>query len=165
MRVLGIDPGTLNLGYGVVDEEGGTMTMVACGVLSQPSKVPVERRLSFLYKELVEIVARYKPDEVAIEEPFVAGNARSALAIGRAQAIAILAAANKNLPIFRYLPAQVKQQVTNYGGSDKEQVQEMVRLQLGLAQPPQPSDAADALAVAICHLHQRHIERLLAGSK
>ena len=165
MRVLGIDPGTLNLGYGVVDEEGGGMTMVACGALSQPSKVPVERRLSSLYKELVEIVARYKPDEVAIEEPFVAGNARSALAIGRAQAIAILAAANKNLPIFRYLPTQVKQQVTNYGGSDKEQVQEMVRLQLGLAQPPQPSDASDALAVAICHLHQRHIERLLAGSK
>ncbi len=165
MRVLGIDPGTLNLGYGVVDEEEGEMTMVACGVLSQPSKVPVERRLSFLYKKLVEIVARYRPDEVAIEEPFVAGNARSALAIGRAQAIAILAAANENLPIFRYLPTQVKQQVTNYGGSDKEQVQEMVRLQLGLAQPPQPSDASDALAVAICHLHQRHIERLLAGSK
>ncbi len=165
MRVLGIDPGTLNLGYGIVDEEEGGMTMVACGALSQPSKVPVERRLSFLYKKLVEIVARYLPDEVAIEEPFVAGNARSALAIGRTQAIAILAAANKNLPIFRYLPTQVKQQVTNYGGSDKEQVQEMVRLQLGLAQPPQPSDASDALAVAICHLHQRHIERLLAGSK
>jgi crossover junction endodeoxyribonuclease RuvC len=165
MRVLGIDPGTLNLGYGVVDEEGGETTMVACGVLSLSSKVPVERRLSSLYKKLSEIVARYKPDEVAIEEPFVAGNMRSALAIGRAQAIAILAAANENLPISRYLPTQVKQQVTNYGGSDKEQVQEMVRLQLGLAQPPQPSDAADALAVAICHLHQRHIERLLAGSK
>ena len=165
MRVLGIDPGTLNLGYGVVDEEEDGMTMVTCGVLSLPSKVPVEQRLSSLYKKLGEIVTRYKPDEVAIEEPFVAGNARSALAIGRAQAIAILAAANENLPIFRYLPTQVKQQVTNYGGSNKEQVQEMVRLQLGLAQPPQPSDAADALAVAICHLHQRHIEQLLARSK
>jgi len=165
MRVLGIDPGTLNLGYGVVDEEGDGMTMVACGVLSLPSKVPVERRLSSFYKELGEIVARYRPDEVAIEEPFVAGNARSALAIGRAQAIAILAAADKNLPISRYLPKQVKQRVTTYGGSDKEQVQEMVRLQLGLAQPPQPNDAADALAVAICHLQQKHIERLLAGSK
>ena len=165
MRVLGIDPGTLNLGYGVVDEDAGEMVMVDCGVLSQPSRVPVEKRLSSLYKMLVEVVARHQPDEVAIEEPFVAGNARSALAIGRAQAIAILAAANENLPIFRYLPTQVKQQVTNYGGSDKEQVQEMVRLQLGLAQPPQSSDAADALAVAICHLHQRHIERLLAGSK
>jgi crossover junction endodeoxyribonuclease RuvC len=165
MRVLGIDPGTLNLGYGVVDEEGGEMTMVACGVLSLPAKVPVERRLSSLYKKLCEVVARYRPDEVAIEEPFVASNARSALAIGRAQAIAILAAANENLPISRYMPTQVKRQVTTYGGSDKEQVQEMVRLQLGLDQTPQPSDAADALAVAICHLHQKHVERLLAGSK
>jgi crossover junction endodeoxyribonuclease RuvC len=165
MRVLGIDPGTLNLGYGVVDEDAGEMAMVDCGVVSLSSKVPVEQRLSSLYKKLVEIVARHQPDEVAIEEPFVAGNVRSALAIGRAQAIAMLAAANKNLPVFRYLPTQVKQQVTDYGGSSKEQVQEMVRLQLGLAERPQPSDAADALAVAICHLHQKHIEILLARGK
>jgi len=165
MRVLGIDPGTLNLGYGVVDEDAGEMAFVTCGVLSLPAKVPVEKRLSSLYKKLVEVVANHRPDEVAIEEPFVAGNARSALAVGRAQAIAILAAANKNLPIFRYLPTQVKQQVTDYGGSSKEQVQEMVRLQLGLAEPPQPSDAADALAVAICHLHQRQIEVILARGK
>ena len=165
MRVLGIDPGTLNLGYGVVDEDAGEMVMVDCGVLSQPSRVPVEKRLSSLYKKLVEIVARHQPDEVAIEEPFVADNRRSALAVGRAQAIAILAAANKNLPVFRYLPTQVKQQVTDYGGSGKEQVQEMVRLQLGLAERPEPSDAADALAVAICHLHQKHIEILLARGK
>jgi crossover junction endodeoxyribonuclease RuvC len=165
MRVLGIDPGTLNLGYGVVDEDGGEMAMVDCGVLSLSSKIPVEQRLSSLYKKLVEIVARHQPDEVAIEEPFVADNRRSALAVGRAQAIAILAAANKNLPVFRYLPTQVKQQVTDYGGSGKEQVQEMVRLQLGLAERPEPSDAADALAVAICHLHQKHIEILLARGK
>jgi crossover junction endodeoxyribonuclease RuvC len=85
--------------------------------------------------------------------------------VGRAQAIAILAAANKNLPVFRYLPTQVKQQVTDYGGSGKEQVQEMVRLQLGLAERPEPSDAADALAVAICHLHQKQIEVILARGK
>jgi crossover junction endodeoxyribonuclease RuvC len=165
MRVLGIDPGTLNLGYGVVDEDAGEMAMVDCGVLSLSSKIPVEKRLSSLYQKLVEIVARHQPDEVAIEEPFVADNRRSALAVGRAQAIAILAAANKNIPVFRYLPTQVKQQVTDYGGSDKEQVQEMVRLQLGLAERPEPSDAADALAVAICHLHQKHIEILLARGK
>jgi crossover junction endodeoxyribonuclease RuvC len=165
MRVLGIDPGTLNMGYGVVDEEAGEMAMVDYGVVSLSSKVPVERRLSSLYKKLVEIVARHQPDEVAIEEPFVADNRRSALAVGRAQAVAILAAANKNLPVFRYLPTQVKQQVTDYGGSGKEQVQEMVRLQLGLAERPEPSDAADALAVAICHLHQKHIEILLARGK
>jgi crossover junction endodeoxyribonuclease RuvC len=165
MRVLGIDPGTLNLGYGVVDEDAGEMAMVECGVVSLSSKIPVEKRLSSLYKKLVEIVARHQPDEVAIEEPFVAGNARSALAVGRAQAIAILAAANKNLPVFRYLPTQVKQQVTDYGLSGKEQVQEMVRLQLGLAERPEPSDAADALAVAICHLHQKQIEVILARGK
>jgi crossover junction endodeoxyribonuclease RuvC len=165
MRVLGIDPGTLNMGYGVVDEDEGEMAMVDYGVVSLSSKVPVEKRLSSLYKKLVEIVARHQPDEVAIEEPFVADNRRSALAVGRAQAVAILAAANKNIPVFRYLPTQVKQQVTDYGGSGKEQVQEMVRLQLGLAERPEPSDAADALAVAICHLHQKHIELLLARGK
>ncbi len=165
MRVLGIDPGTLNLGYGVVDEVAGEMAFVTCGVLSLPSKVPVEKRLSSLYKKLVEIVAGQRPDEVAIEEPFVADNARTALAVGRAQAIAILAAANKNIPVFRYLPTQVKQQVTDYGGSSKEQVQEMVRLQLGLAECPSPSDAADALAVAICHLHQKQIEVIIARGK
>ncbi|MBL7209832.1 MAG: crossover junction endodeoxyribonuclease RuvC, partial [Dehalococcoidia bacterium] len=138
--------------------------MVDCGAVSVSSKIPVEQRLSTLYERLGEIVARYQPDEVAIEEPFVAGNARSALAIGRAQAIAILAAANRKLPVFRYLPTQVKQQVTNYGASSKEQVQEMVRIQLGLAEAPKSSDAADALAVAICHLHQRHLDQLLAES-
>ena len=165
MRVLGIDPGTVNLGYGVVDEDAGEMAMIACGVLSSPARVPVEKRLSSLYKKLVKVVASHRPDEVAIEEPFVAGNARSALAVGRAQAIAIIAAANKNLPVFRYLPTQVKQQVTDYGGSSKEQVQEMVRLQLGLAEAPQPLDAADALAVAICHLHQKQIEVIIARGK
>lgn len=165
MRVLGIDPGTLNLGYGVIDEEEAEMTLVDCGVLSVSSRTPVEQRLSLLYRKITKIVARYQPDEVAIEEPFVAGNVRSALAIGRAQAIAILAAANRSIPISRYLPAEVKQQVTNYGNSDKEQVQEMVRVQLGLAQPPRPSDAADALAVAICHLQQRHFTRLIAENE
>ncbi len=165
MRVLGIDPGTLNLGYGIVDEEGDGITMVDCGVLSLSSKVPVEQRLSSLYQKLCEIVNRYQPDEVAIEEPFVAGNARSALAIGRAQAVAILAAANRKLPVFRYLPTQVKQQVTNYGHSGKEQVQEMVRIQLGLSQPPQSTDAADALAVAICHLRQRYFKHLIDKSQ
>ncbi len=165
MRVLGIDPGTLNLGYGIVDEEGDGITMVDCGVLSLSSKIPVEQRLSSLYQKLGEIVNRYRPDEVAIEEPFVAGNARSALAIGRAQAVAILAAANRKLPVFRYLPTQVKQQVTNYGHSGKEQVQEMVRIQLGLSQPPQSTDAADALAVAICHLRQRYFDQLIDKSQ
>lgn len=164
MRVLGIDPGTLNLGYGLVDEADGKVTMVDCGVLSQPSRIPVEKRLCALYNRLGEVIARYKPDEVAIEEPFVAVNVRSALAIGRSQAIAILAAASNDLPVFRYLPAQVKQQVTDYGGSSKEQVKVMVKIQLGLSDLPHSDDAADALAVAICHIYQSQFNRRIAKS-
>lgn len=163
MRVLGIDPGTVRLGYGVVDEEEGTVTMVACGVLSVPPKRPVESRLSWLYSELTNIVTRYRPDEVAIEEPFVAVNVRTALAVGRAQTVAMLAAANNRLPVYRYLPAQVKQQVTAYGGSGKEQVQEMVKLLLGLSELPEPSDVADALAIAICHLHRRRFSKMVCS--
>ncbi len=161
MRVLGIDPGTLNLGYGIVDEEDGEVSLIDCGVFSLSSKIPVEQRLSSLYQRINDILARYSPDEVAIEEPFVADNASSALALGRAQAIAILAAANMKLPIFRYSPAEVKLQVTSYGNSSKEQVQEMVRIQLKLDKPIKSSDAADALAVAICHFHLRRLKNLL----
>lgn len=164
MRVLGIDPGTLVLGYGLVDESEEGMTLVDCGVLTFPARVPVEKRLSFLYQKLTEIIARCQPDEVAIEEPFMARNVRSALAVGRAQAVAMLAATNQGVALYRYSPTQVKQQVANYGGSPKEQVQEMVRIQLGLSQFSQPSDAADALAVAICHLHKSHLTRLVSKS-
>ena len=162
MRVLGIDPGTLNMGYGIVDEENGEVSLIDCGVFSLSSKIPVEQRLSSLYQRINDILARYLPDEVAIEEPFVADNARSALALGRAQAIAILAAANMKLPIFRYSPTEVKMQVTSHGNSSKEQVQEMVRIQLKLDKPIKSSDAADALAVAICHFHLRQLKNLLA---
>lgn len=165
MRVLGIDPGTLTLGYGLVDGVGDKITMVDCGVLTFSSRTAIEERLRSLYYKLSEIIVAYHPDEVAVEEPFVARNVRSALAIGRAQAIAMLAAANKDLPVYRYPPARVKRQVTGYGGSSKEQVQEMVRVQLSLSQAPQPADAADALAVAICHLQQVNFNQLVARSQ
>lgn len=161
MRILGIDPGTINLGYGIVDVNEG-MCMVNCGVLNASPQVPVEERLRSLYAKLSEIFATYRPDEVAIEEPFIGHNVRSAFAIGRAQSMAILAAANQGLPIYYYSPAQVKRQVTGYGQSDKQQIQEMVKIQLGLSQVPGPSDAADALAVAICHIQQSRLNRWLA---
>ena len=115
-----------------------------------------------MYNQLLEIVSRYQPDVVAVEQPFIAKNVKSALAIGRAQAIALLAAAGRGIPTYEYTPTQIKQRVANYGASSKEQIQEMVRLQLGLSQVPHPSDAADALAVAICHLHEMHLSNLLA---
>jgi crossover junction endodeoxyribonuclease RuvC len=161
MRILGIDPGTINLGYGVVDGEE-EIRMVDCGVVSLSARLPMEKRLRSLYSELSKIITRHKPNEVAIEEPFIGHNVRSAFAIGKAQAIAILAAANKGLPIYYYSPAKIKKQVTSYGQSDKQQVQEMVRVQLGLSEPPQPSDAADALAVAMCHIQQRRLGQWLA---
>jgi crossover junction endodeoxyribonuclease RuvC len=154
MCILGVDPGTINLGYGVVDGEE-EMHMVDCGVITLSSRLPMEERLRSIYSELSKIITKHKPSEVAIEEPFIGQNVKSAFAIGRAQAIAILAAVNQGLPVYYYSPATVKQQITSYGQSDKQQVQEMVKVQLGLSELPQPSDAADALAVAICHIQQR----------
>jgi len=162
MRILGIDPGTIAMGYGVIESRDDEATLIDCGVLTTKSRSPIGERLSYLYNELVEIVSKFQPDVLAIEQPFVAKNAKSALAIGRAQAVAILVAANRDIPVHEYTPTRIKQQVTSYGASSKEQVQEMVRLQLGLSQAPQPSDAADALAVALCHLGETHFSDLLA---
>ncbi|MFQ5997359.1 MAG: crossover junction endodeoxyribonuclease RuvC [Dehalococcoidales bacterium] len=162
MRVLGIDPGTVTMGYGVVEGRDDEITLIDCGALTSAERSPIGERLSYLYNELLEIMQQHRPDTVVVEQPFVAKNARSALAIGRAQAVALLAAASKGIPTYEYTPAQIKQQVANYGASSKEQVQEMVRLQLGLAEVPQPDDAADALAVAICHLREIHFSNLLA---
>ena len=165
MRVLGIDPGTLAMGYGVVEDKDDILSMVDYGVLTSSSRVPIVKRLHILYQGLLELINRYQPAEVAVEEPFVARNVRSALAVGRAQTVAILAAASRGLPVYSYTPAQVKQSIAGYGRSSKEQVQEMVKIQLGLPQPPQPHDAADALAIALCHLQQTHLARLLAESQ
>jgi len=162
MRILGIDPGTVAMGYGVIEGRDDEITLIDCGALTAPVRSPIGERLSYLYNQLLEIVLRYQPDVVAIEQPFVAKNVKSALAIGRAQAIAILAAANREVPTYEYTPRQIKQRVANYGASSKEQIQEMVKLQLGLSQVPQPSDAADALAVALCHLSEMHLSNLLA---
>lgn len=165
MKILGIDPGTIVMGYGVIDSEDDEVTMVDFGVIAIPERTPIGERLSQMYHGLLEIIQHHQPDAVAVEQPFIAKNARTALAIGRAQAIALLAAANKGIPTHEYTPARIKQRVANYGGSTKEQIQEMVRLQLGLAEVPRPNDAADALAVAICHVQEMHVSDVLASQK
>ncbi len=165
MRVLGIDPGTVVTGYGVIESRDGEIALVDCGALHAPERLPIADRLNHFYTELQDIIRHHRPDVIAVEQPFVAKNARSALAIGRVQAVALLAAASKKIPAFEYTPAQVKHRVAGYGASSKEQIQEMVRLQLGLAEVPRPSDAADALAVAICHLSEAHVNDLLSGGK
>ena len=153
------------MGYGVIESRDDEITLIDCGALTAPARSPLGERLSYLYNQLLEIVSGYQPDAVAVEQPFVAKNVKSALAIGMAQAVAMLAAANKGIPTYEYTPTQIKQRVSNYGASSKEQIQEMVKLQLGLSQVPQPSDAADALAVALCHLSETHLSNLLAEQK
>jgi len=165
MRILGIDPGTITMGYGVIEVKDDEVALVDCSALTAPQPSTMGERLNYLHQRLLEVVSRYQPDVVAIEQPFMSKNVKSALAVGMAQAIAMLAAASKGIPIYEYTPAQVKQRVANYGGSSKEQVQEMVKIQLGLPEVPQPSDAADALAVALCHLREAHLDSLLAKSK
>ncbi len=162
MIVLGIDPGTVTMGYGVVESNDDDLSLVDFGVLKTSERSPIGERLCYLYRQLLCLIQSCQPDMVAVEQPFVASNARSALAIGRAQAVALLAAATQGIPTYDYTPTQVKQSVASYGASSKAQVQEMVRLQLGLVEVPHPDDAADALAVAICHLREVHLSELLA---
>ena len=150
------------MGYGVIENRGDEITLVDYGALSSSPRSPMGERLSYLYGKLLDIISHYQPDVVALEQPFMAKNVKSALAVGRAQAVAILAATNKGISTYEYTPTQVKQRVAGYGASSKEQIQEMVKLQLGLSQIPQPNDAADALAVAICHLRETHLSNLLA---
>ena len=160
MRVLGIDPGTFKMGVGVVDPEGGRLCLAYSGVLSPPRADPLPQRLRYLYDQLVQLMQAWKPSAVAVEEPFVARNVRAAMAVGQAQAVAMVAAAHHALPVACYSPREVKRAVTDYGASSKEQVQEMVRVLLDLEAPPESTDAADALAIAICHINASSVAHL-----
>ena len=165
MRVLGIDPGTRVVGYGVVDGAGDDINLVDCGALKSRVDRPMGERLAALYEQISDVVVRHQPDAVAVEQPFVGRNVKTALAIGKAQAIAMLAGASRGIPTFEYTPAQIKQRVADYGTSSKVQVQRMVALQLGLTEPPEPLDASDALATALCHLAELHLESLVEGAR
>jgi crossover junction endodeoxyribonuclease RuvC len=150
---IGIDPGTAIVGYAVVEAQGSELKMRACDVITTPSTMSMPKRLQHIYQGLSEVITSYRPHESAMEELFFAKNARTALTVGQARGVAMLALANGGLGIAEYTPMQVKQAVTGYGGANKEQVGEMVRILLHLKSIPRPDDAADAAAVAICHLH------------
>ena len=150
---LGIDPGTAIVGYAVVAAQGSELSMVTCDVITTPAGMPMPERLQHISHRLSEIVSTYHPNEAAMEELFFAKNARTALSVGQARGVAMLALANGGLTVAEYTPKQVKQAVTGYGSANKEQVGEMVRILLRLKAIPRPDDAADAAAVAICHLH------------
>lgn len=154
LTVLGIDPGLVATGYGVISVEGRDCRSLAFGVIKLPKRLPHPVRLHRIHRGLSDVIAAWRPDEVAVEDFFV-GHVRAAVAVGEARAMALLAAAQAELPVALYKPLEVKQFVTSYGRGSKEQVQEMVRVLLGLDEPPRPADAADALAVALCHCLKR----------
>jgi crossover junction endodeoxyribonuclease RuvC len=152
MRTLGIDPGTAIMGWGVVDDDGsGGLRPISYGTITTSKNLSLSQRLQLLHRGLVEIIERYRPETAGIEELFFGKNVNTALAVGHARGVALLALADAKVPVQEYRPLAVKQAVTGYGHADKHQMQEMVRLTLGLDIIPKPDDAADALAIAICH--------------
>ena len=151
--ILGIDPGVAIVGYAVVEVRGDALRMITCDVIRTPKGLPLAHRLRNIYQQLTELVSNYHPQEAAMEELFFGRNVSTAIAVGQARGVALLALANCSLSLAEYTPNEVKLAVTGYGAAKKEQVGEMVRILLHLKAVPRPDDAADAAAIAICHAH------------
>lgn len=149
-RILGIDPGTTLIGWSIIEKNGGEIVPLSYGCIRQTTNDRAERLLH-IFDSLCDIIKKHKPDELAIEELFFFKNAKTVISVAEARGVAILAAKTEGLAVFEYTPLQVKQALTGYGRADKKQIQEMVRLTCKLKVCPQPDDAADALAIAICH--------------
>lgn len=148
---MGIDPGIAILGYGVLEYKGNSFRVIDYGAVTTEAGTPMSLRLKIIYEQLRELLERYKPDAFAIEELFFNKNIKTALTVGHARGVAVVTAANMNIPIYEYTPLQVKQAVAGYGRAEKKQMQQMVKILLNLKEVPKPDDVADALAVAICH--------------
>ena len=153
MRVFGVDPGSLRTGYGCIDTDGSRHRLVACGAITTPAGATFPEKLLAIHRALGQLLRKHKPDCVVVENVFHAANVRSALKLGHARGVALLSAVAGGYPVIEYTPAEIKLAVVGYGRAEKHQVGEMVRLLLGLSEVPEPHDASDALAVAICHVH------------
>ncbi|TAK36805.1 MAG: crossover junction endodeoxyribonuclease RuvC [Chloroflexota bacterium] len=164
MVTLGIDPGVASTGYALVESRADQLALRDYGVVSTSAKSPLPERLGILYRELTQLIAAQHPDDVAIEELYFARNARSALVVGHARGVAILAAVNSGLPVSEYSPLQIKQAVSTYGRSDKAQVRNMVRMLLNLDFDPEPDHATDAMAAAICHINHTRWARAVVDA-
>lgn len=158
MRVFGIDPGSERTGYGCLDTDGSRHRLVVCGAVVTPPRASFPEKLLAIHQSLRLLLAQHRPDCVAVENLFYAKNVRSALKLGHARGVALLAAVEGGYPLFEYTPAEIKRTVVGYGRAEKAQVGEMIRLLLGLDEAPSPHDASDALAVAVCHVHSTHGE-------
>ncbi len=161
MIILGIDPGYAIVGYGVIESIANKCKPIAYGVITTPAKMAMEQRLLIIYNELNGIIDKYKPDEMAIEELFFNTNAKTVINVGQGRGVCLVAAAAKGVPISEYTPLQIKQALTGYGRADKNQIQQMVKMFLNLESVPKPDDAADAVAVAVCHAHSRQLNKKL----
>ena len=151
MRILGIDPGIATVGFGVVDAEKSKLNYVTCGIISTPAHTPLSERLDQIYTDLEELFDTFRPDQIAIEELFFDKNITTGIAVAHGRGVTLLAAYRHHIPVYEYTPMQVKQSVVGYGLAEKKQIIDMVRRILNMPAPPKPDDAADAVALAICH--------------
>ncbi len=163
MIIFGVDPGTARMGFGVIDFDGQTSQLIEHGVLETNANTSMPYRLRELYESLQDLLKLHRPQVVSVEALFFARNVTTAISVGQARGVVLLAAALHDLPVHEYSPSEVKQSVAGYGKADKNQMQEMVRMILGLQYAPQPDDAADAVAVAICHAHHASGYGAMAG--
>jgi crossover junction endodeoxyribonuclease RuvC len=163
VKVFGIDPGSARTGYGCVQSDGTRHRLIACGAITTSPSSAFPEKLRIIHAGLATLLAQHRPDCVAIENLFHAVNAQSALKLGHARGVAMLAAVEAGVSIVEYTPAEVKQSVVGYGRAEKRQVQSMIQLLLGLTEAPAPFDASDALAIAVCHLHRMNL-RGVAGA-
>ncbi|MCW1888055.1 MAG: crossover junction endodeoxyribonuclease RuvC [Candidatus Moranbacteria bacterium] len=158
MRILGIDPGTATVGWGVIDIKTGAPTIVASGHISTPKEMPLSQRLLEISRDIKEILETYRPSEAGVEELFFFKNQKTVISVAQARGAILLTLEENSVSIFGYTPLQVKQALTNYGRADKTQVQQMVKALLKLKEIPKPDDTADALAIALCHAQRRRRE-------
>jgi len=166
MITIGIDPGTAITGYGVIRENpDGSLDTITYGVIITSTESPMPKRLQVIYQKLSEIIQLHRPDHGAVEKLFFHRNVTTAISVGQGRGVAILALAQADTPVAEYTPLQIKQAVAGYGAADKNQVQQMVRALLGLNEIPRPDDAADALAIAICHLHSAKMNAIYQDKK
>ena len=151
MRILGIDPGIATVGFGVIDTERGRHSFVRCGVISTPANTPLSSRLDRIYSDLGELISAFNPDVAAVEELFFNTNITTGISVAEGRGVILLACFHAGVPIYEYTPLQVKQAVVGYGRAEKRQVIDMVKRLLNLPAAPKPDDAADAVAIALCH--------------
>jgi crossover junction endodeoxyribonuclease RuvC len=157
MCILGIDPGTATTGFGLIEETQTGLLTLEYGIISTPANMPMDKRLVILYDRLNEIIIKYHPESCAVERLFFRRNVTTAISVGQARGVILLSLSKNNIPIAEYTPMEIKLAVAGYGGAEKKQVQFMVQSILDLRNLPKPDDAADALAIAICHLHSKRI--------